>query len=78
MRAADERTRGRTKKQLTSSKRRVTRREAGGWRGAQATAGRKRQEHDGAGEEVEGKGRAGEAKRAARPHLVRHQRFGGL
>ena len=56
--------------QPTSSKRRVTRREAGGWRGAQATAGRKRQEHDDAGEEVEGKGRAGEAKRAAMPAIA--------
>lgn len=47
----------------------MTRREAGGWRGAQATAGRKRQEHE-VEEDVEGKGRAGEAKRAARAAIA--------
>jgi hypothetical protein len=47
----------------------VTRREAGGCRGAQATAGRKRQEHED-DDEVEGKRRVGEAKRAARPAIA--------
>jgi hypothetical protein len=49
----------------------MTRREAGGWRGAQATAGRKRHEHEEEEEaEVEGKGKAGEAKRPARAAIA--------
>jgi hypothetical protein len=49
----------------------MTRREAGGWRGAQATAGRKRHEHEEEEEaEVEGNGKAGEAKRPARAAIA--------